>query len=463
MQLLGFGIAFWLGLYLISRDPRSLYLRLVGLSALGYSLWLGFDTLSSYAPTPTLRADMARVSGMFMLFAPVCWTGALLYSLPEKTGYRRRLFGIWDTGFIALEVAGYILAVNNGLLPGSLVPQDRWLPPYLVLALLVVLPLTGAIGVFGWARRGEPQPLLKLQLASSLFLLAGTALTFYPPDWLPAGGTFTLSGAAMLGLGLSVAARDAQEDGEVLLPHLLRSFDYSFFMALVFGGQVGLVVVLGTGLNFPMLALLLSVVATSIAAQIFIVPLQNALDQVAFAQFPRLLQARADLRAAAEALPRLNDVIDLDQLSKDEFVRLTRRALSHYGDLTRLAANPLTQLPIVRQAVAQRGAAGNSLESAVELKAQLAESISRLRPPGEAQFGTSAEWRHYNVLYYPYVVGLRLYSRRAQSETPELSQRGVLAWFATNVPERTLYNWQNNAAHLVAQDLYDRSYQPGVP
>ena len=33
------------------------------------------------------------------------------------------------------------------------------------------------------------------------------------------------------------------------------------------------------------------------------------------------------------------------------------------------------------------------------------------------------------------------------------SRYAVQRWFQANVPERTLYNWQNAAAKLVAQDL----------
>ncbi|NDJ55255.1 MAG: hypothetical protein GYB68_19460, partial [Chloroflexi bacterium] len=34
--------------------------------------------------------------------------------------------------------------------------------------------------------------------------------------------------------------------------------------------------------------------------------------------------------------------------------------------------------------------------------------------------------------------------------------RHVIEWFRAQVPERTLYNWQNAAAKLVAQDLREQ-------
>ena len=131
-----------------------------------------------------------------------------------------------------------------------------------------------------------------------------------------------------------------------------------------------------------------------------------------FANAPALRRARAGLREVTSALPRVDPDLDLEGLDDAAFVRLTRRALSHYGDLPRLAGSPLVRLPLVTRRLAARGAADDALERAAELKAVLAESIARLKLRGPAPFGTSDEWRHYNALYFPYVAGLRPYSRR---------------------------------------------------
>jgi len=72
--------------------------------------------------------------------------------------------------------------------------------------------------------------------------------------------------------------------------------------------------------------------------------LAEQVDQVTI-QALQNRRARDDARAAASALPRLDAERDLADMDAAEFARLTRRALSHYGDLPRLAANPLTRLP----------------------------------------------------------------------------------------------------------------------
>ena len=262
-----------------------------------------------------------------------------------------------------------------------------------------------------------------------------------------------LIGCVLLPAGLLIARADALDQGEALLPHIFRAFDYSCFMVLMFGGQVALVIMLVTGPTFPMLLLLLAVIATAIFIQVFSGLIVACLDQIAFATFPQLLRARAELHTVADALPRINQELDLEVLDEAEFTRLTRRALSHFGDLARLAANPLTHLPQVQARLQARGAKDDALERATELKTLLTESVGRLKPRDKGDFGTSDEWRYYNALYFPYIVGLKPYSRRSQHVPADPVVREALSWFRSQVPERTLYNWQGAATKLVAQDL----------
>ena len=56
---------------------------------------------------------------------------------------------------------------------------------------------------------------------------------------------------------------------------------------------------------------------------------------------PRLRAERAALRSTEAALP-LRSASPLDGMDEETFVRVTRRALSHYGDLSKLVASPLT-------------------------------------------------------------------------------------------------------------------------
>ncbi len=103
--------------------------------------------------------------------------------------------------------------------------------------------------------------------------------------------------------------------------------------------------------------------------------------------------------------------------------------------------------------LAERNAKDNAIERTIELKTLLNESIARLKPHQKGDFGTSDEWRYYNALYFPYIIGLKPYSSRAQNDDKDPIAQKALEWFRSSIPERTLHNWQNAAAKLVAQDL----------
>src|SRR5690606_16712663 len=117
---------------------------------------------------------------------------------------------------------------------------------------------------------------------------------------------------------------------------------------------------------------------------------------------------------------------------------------------------PLTRLPLIDARL--NGRAGSTLERAAELRSLLTESIERLKPRDKGDFGTSDEWRYYNALYFPYVAGLKAYSRRDMTHDLDLPTREILHWFQQD-PERTLHNWQSAAARLIAQDLQERTRQ----
>jgi len=271
-------------------------------------------------------------------------------------------------------------------------------------------------------------------------------------------------------LGFAIGKLDAFEQGERFLPDLLLSLSTTGLSILLFGGLIAATMLIATGVTPAMLRLLFATSAVAIALQCFAPWIQRVIDRLVLARQPRVIEERAELRALVDSLPRHAPGTPLDQQSasptsiapvsiaqddkvyydEEEFVRLTRRALSQLDDLNKLATNPLIHLPIVVQRLAERAANDNTLERAQELRALLIKAIAQLKP-ADAAFGTTNAWRYYNALYFPYVVGLKPYSRRTTHDGLATATQQALDWFRAQVPERTLYNWQNAAAYLVAQ------------
>lgn len=50
LQIIAFGLVLWLGLYLISRNPKSARLLLAGLGLVTYSVGLMLELLARFAP-----------------------------------------------------------------------------------------------------------------------------------------------------------------------------------------------------------------------------------------------------------------------------------------------------------------------------------------------------------------------------------------------------------------------------
>jgi hypothetical protein len=201
--------------------------------------------------------------------------------------------------------------------------------------------------------------------------------------------------------------------------------------------------------------LLFTSLAIAITVQVLADPLAGVLDRLAFSRSPTLRADRAALRHTGAALP-LRSADPLVDVDDDTFARLTRRALGHYADLTKLVASPLTSLPVIDERLAARGAPDHPLERANELKAVLADGISRLKPRDGGDFGTTEQWRYYNSLYFPYVVGVRAYAQNATASGLDPTARQAWQWLVTEVPQRSLHNWQNAAARLIAADLRGR-------
>jgi hypothetical protein len=455
LQTFIFSLILWLGLYLLARNPASAQLRFAALGLISYALILAGDLLAAHASSAT-ALRLTRLYWPLLFFPALFWFGAISRRLPEDAP----LYTVLHKTFKLALLLGIPLYIFSAA--GNLIFDFRQVPPrpgtlYFVFVAAVLLPMLGAVLAAVWLfKSSQPKrPLGFLALATMFFGLSGI-LFILPFNWL--APTWFIIGVSVdfILLGLTIALLDAFDEGESLRLDLLRAFSAYLLAVGMFGGVVMLTIVFGTGVTFTMLVLMLAIIAVAIFSQTFIDSIQAVLDQLVFKQLPLLRKTRADLRSIAGALPRLNSTLNLDRLDDEEFAQITRRALSNMGNLPKIASNPLTRLPVIDDRLATRNTVNNSLERAAELKTLLTESIVRLKPRHKGDFGTSEEWRYFNALYFPYVVGLKPYSRRAEHNDLAPAAQEALEWFRTYIPERTLYNWQNAAAKLVAQDLREK-------
>lgn len=460
IQVAIYGLVVWLGCYLIARDLSSWRLRFAGLALISYGVNVALAMLYTHISDSGLLLNLRLT---FFFIPPIFWFATVWESIPEHRKYEgnRAKFIIRYGLLVMIGVVLISNVITN--FPSSMYENILYLadeqppntsnydfrllgfqfPIFIVISFgLVFLSLSLT---WRYVIKDIPKPLKNLFALSTLFFTLG-----YIAFWVSTEFLLFIS-ADFLMFGAVIVIWDAMDAGESLLPDMLRSFTSSFLMVLIVVGQVLVIV---PNITDTTLILILALITTIILVFVFEIPIQNGLDTVIFSRFPTIRQQRKNLRVAENIIIRRAENPALFQ-DESEFIRLTRRAISSYGDLTKLATSPLTHLPIIQHRLVQRNAHDDTLERAKELKALLTESIMRLKPNG-ADFGTSDEWRHYNALYFPYVVGLKPYRLRVFADDLDGAYRDALTWFRSQVPERTLYNWQNAAAMLIAQDLRER-------
>lgn len=433
-------LSWWLGLYLLARDPRKPVLVLAAAGLTSFAVVVALDAVRVVTQSEVL----GRIEIYLMALPGIAWFAVLVELSRPPDSWRGRVREIVLVGAVAA------VALTGAALAGDVDGPLR-LGHWLMFA-AVSLPSLGAM-VTAMLRPAQPVPVVRFVMVATLFFALANVILIIPLGLLPSGLALASTGFDVALLGIAVALWDAFDEGQALRADMLRSFTATAAVALLFGGQavIGLAIA-GPSAATALTVLLFTSLAIAIAINVLADPLAGVLDRLAFSRSPALRAERAALRSTEAALP-LRSHNPLQDLDDDTFARLTRRALGHYGDLSKLVASPLTALPAIDERLAARGAADQPLERANELKALLADRIAALKPRDGNDFGTSEQWRHYNSLYFPYVVGVRAYAQNATAAGLDPVARQAWQWLVTEVPQRSLHNWQNAAARVIAADL----------
>lgn len=441
LSALVFTLSWWLGLYLLARDPRKPVLVLAAVGLCGFAVVVAADAIRVLGALDWL----GQVEIYLAVLPGIAWFAVLLElarPCDHWVGRTRELLLIGAVAAAALIGAAWAGGVAGPLRAG------HWLM-FAVISLATLGAMVKAV-----VRPAQPGSVAGVVAVATLFFALANAILIIPLEVVPSGLALASTGFDVLLLGLAVALWDAFDEGQALRADMLRSCAATAVVAVLFGGQA--LVGLALTRDAPTLTVLVfGILAVAIAAQVFADPLAGVLDRLAFWHSPALRADRAALRGTEAALP-LRSASPLDDVDEETFVRLTRRALGHYADLSKLVASPLTALPAIDERLAARGAPDAPLERANELKALLAERIASLKPRDGGEFGTTEQWRHYNALYFPYVVGVRAYAQNATAAGLDPTARQAWQWLVTEVPQRSLHNWQNAAARLIAADLRGR-------
>ncbi|MDI6097781.1 hypothetical protein QLQ12_04095 [Actinoplanes sp. NEAU-A12] len=413
-----FALSWWLACYLIGRDPGRVTLRWAATALVSYALGVAAWAIAPGSPA----------AEVLLCIPALCVAGAVVALLPLTPAERRPV----DRGALFLGAAFLLMLV--------FLPQAG--------RLVALAPLVGGL-ILLWRLREQVTPTMLPPALTVMAVLCTAAMVLLLFTESGAVAAIPALGLDLLVIGYLMAVAHAAENGERLRPDLRRSLAAGLAVLVLAGAPAAATMFLAPGddtvavLQFVVLAA--GSALAGLAAQV-----RRLLDRVALADDQTLRSDRSALFLNADALLRRREHRRLNSLGEPEFLRLTRRALTDFGDLNRLARSPLTDLPAVERRLA--GREDQPRARARELRAVLRESVSAMRPPGP--FGTTEEWRYYNVLQFCCVLGLNPYARRPRVDGMSREARLAVEWFKRYVPADVTKQWQREAAMLVAERLW---------
>ncbi|MDF2585868.1 MAG: rane protein, partial [Mycobacterium sp.] len=329
-----FALSWWLGLYLLARDPRKPVLVLAAAGLTSFAVVVALDAVRVVTQSEVL----GRIEIYLMALPGIAWFAVLVELSRPPDSWRGRVREIVLVGVVAA------VALTGAALAGDVDGPLR-LGHWLMFA-AVSLPSLGAM-VTAMLRPAQPVPVVRFVMVATLFFALANVILIIPLGLLPSGLALASTGFDVALLGIAVALWDAFDEGQALRADMLRSFTATAAVAMLFGGQavIGLAIA-GPSASTALTVLLFTSLAIAIAINVLADPLAGVLDRLAFSRSPALRAERAALRSTEAALP-LRSHNPLHDLDDDTFARLTRRALGHYGDLSKLVASPLTALPAI--------------------------------------------------------------------------------------------------------------------
>lgn len=105
-----YGVALWLGLYLLGRDLRSPQLALTGSGLIAYALAVASDLLGN-----TVLPSLSSVTWPLLFLPALFWTGTLVYLLPEEeVAFRGRLARAWGATALTILLAMFLIVSFSG-------------------------------------------------------------------------------------------------------------------------------------------------------------------------------------------------------------------------------------------------------------------------------------------------------------------------------------------------------------
>jgi hypothetical protein len=315
LSALVFSLSWWLGLYLLARDPRKPVLLFSAVGLCTFATVVALDAVRLV----THSALLGHVEIYLVAVPGVAWFAVLLEIARADDNGRTRV------GELLLVGGAGALTLVGAALAGSVEGPLRL--GHVVMCVVISTSTLGAM-IVAVRRRVQKIPLVGLVITATLFFALANAILIIPlgivPSWLALAST----SCDVLSLGVAVALWDAFDEGQALRADMLRSFTGTGMVVALLGGQM----LIGIALTrqqptaqTALIMLLFTSLAIAASVQVLADPLAGLLDRMVFSRAPLLRAHRATLRRTQSALP-LRSADPLDGFDDDTFTAGHRRA-----------------------------------------------------------------------------------------------------------------------------------------
>ncbi len=237
LSVLTFALSWWLGLYLLARDPHKSVLVLAALGLGGFALVVALDAIRLTADSPE---SLGRLEIFLVIEPGVAWLAVLLELARPSRRWRDRR-GAWVAVAVVAAVAITGAALTEGVQP----------PIRFGHALMFSVISASTLIAMLYAVRRAPRPgsVIGVLVVATLFFALANAILVIPLGILPSWLALASTGFDILLLGLAVAIWDAFDEGQALRADMRRSFVGTMAVAVLFAAQgiVGVTLTEGRG------------------------------------------------------------------------------------------------------------------------------------------------------------------------------------------------------------------------
>ncbi|PRC45964.1 hypothetical protein C6A85_92510, partial [Mycobacterium sp. ITM-2017-0098] len=224
LSALVFALSWWLGLYLLARDPRKAVLVLAAVGLTSFALVVALDAIRVVSASGLL----SRVEIYLVAVPGIAWFAVLLELSRPRDTWRSRAGEAALVGGVA--VVAFLGAFMAGGVEGPL-RLGHW-----VMLAAVSVPALGAM-IHAVIRRSQPVPVVGFVIVATLFFALGNAILVIPLGLVPSWLALASTGFDVALLGIAVAIGDAFDEGQALRKDMLRSFVGTMVVAVLFGAQ----------------------------------------------------------------------------------------------------------------------------------------------------------------------------------------------------------------------------------